>query len=131
MIGGGKKMMRSRIARILLALAYFPASATQAIPVTTAKSANATLREHDADFKACHDENFKRSKKNAYGRVNLRIVIDKSGKILEVGPAKNTTRSRFIADCVTRVAEGIHFDPQRTKRVLIYPIRFRAPKPSK
>lgn len=107
------------------------ALAVDPIPVTSAKSALASLKEKDSEFKACHDQNFQRSKRNAYGRVNLRVVIDKSGKLIEAASAKNTTRSRFIADCVVRVAESIRFDPQRTKRVIVYPIRFKAPKPAK
>lgn len=107
-------------------------SLAAALPLSASakmKSNEATLRQHDAEFQRCYEAELLRSKKRTSGRVNIRITLDKSGKVVETGPTKNTTKSRFLADCLVRAIERIPFGKQKKSRtVFVHPFKFSLPK---
>src|SRR5262245_26355358 len=94
-------------------------------------SFKAILKRHDAEFQRCYDSELTRSKKPTQGRINLRVTLDANGRVVETGPTQNTTKSRFLADCLVRAVEKIPFGKQKKPRtVYIHVFKFALP-PSK
>lgn len=69
--------------------------------------------------RACYQSDVARSKrKNLRGLVTLRFVVNAAGRVTEAGPIHNTTRSRFLADCLVRLVEKTQFAPRESGSVI-------------
>ena len=98
--------------------------------LASAASLRVTMKKHEPEFRACYQEESSRLKKRLSGRINLHVTVDKKGHAIEVTPAKNTTRSRALADCLVRKVESISFGKRKTAReVFIYPFKYSTTKP--
>ncbi len=79
------------------------------------------------EAKACYHADVARSKrKNLRGLVSVRFVVNAAGRVIEAGPIHNTTRSRYLADCVIRLVEKVRF-PARPAGSVIGTHAFRFP----
>lgn len=62
------------------------------------------------EAKVCYHADVARSKrKNLRGLVSIRFVVNPAGRVVEAGPIHNTTRSRYLADCLVRLVEKVRF----------------------
>lgn len=91
-------------------------SVSFAAPGKIVKASKIASREHrklikakHKDFERCGEAEFERTKRRVKGVVLLRFTVNGDGKVIESGPVHNTTKSRFIADCLVRTIEQIKF----------------------
>lgn len=107
---------------VIFGLAF---SATAAPPkpkgVIAPKSLNRTysslIDTQYREFNRCQDADQARSKKRLRGLVLIRYIVSTAGKVTEAGPVHNTTKSRFLADCIIRNLERITFPSPGLKPV--------------
>jgi len=96
----------------VVALAAPPAkkkSTAKKAPYAAAKEFKAILRQNHAAFDRCGQAEVLRTKRKVKGVVLIRFIVNGDGKVTESGPVHNTTKSRFIADCLVRNLELIKF----------------------
>lgn len=67
------------------------------------------IKKNHRDFDRCGQAEVERTKRKLKGLVLIRFVVNGDGMVTESGPVHNTTKSRFVADCIVRNLEKIKF----------------------
>jgi hypothetical protein len=88
-----------------------------------AESIRSGIRKNDAAFKRCYDEEVARTRK-VVGRINVRIIVDRTGKIVDTTPTKNTTKSGLLATCVVEAVRKISFGKQKERTTVVHTFRY-------
>ena len=78
-------------------------------PYAAAKEFKAIIRQNHENFDRCGKAEVERTKRKVKGTVLIRFVVNGDGKVTEAGPVHNTTKSRYIADCLVRNLELLKF----------------------
>jgi hypothetical protein len=102
-----------------LLLAAFSLSVTEA----RAESIRTGIRKNDAVFKRCYDEEVARTRK-VVGRINVRIIVDPTGKVVETTATKNTTKSGLLAACVVEAVRKISFGKRKERTIVVHTFRY-------
>ena len=109
--------MKPSTARILISAVILGTASTFSI-IGTAEAASFknTMKKHEAEFRACYQDESAHLKRRISGRVNLHVTVDKKGHVVDVSPGKNTTRSRALAECLVHKVEAIPFGKRKAAR---------------
>jgi hypothetical protein len=119
---------RSLLLTILL-LAPASVFAAPKAPTPISKAYKELIRKNHRDFDRCAQVEVKRTKKPVKGMVLVRFTVNGDGKVTDSGFVHNTTKSKFIADCVVKGVEGLHFPANFGAPVTsTYPFKFNVKK---
>lgn len=67
------------------------------------------IKKNHREFDRCGQAEVERTKRKLKGIVLIRFIVNGDGMVTESGPVHNTTKSRFVADCIVRALEKIKF----------------------
>ena len=82
------------------------------------------LRQSVARFRHCYDEGLRRTP-NLAGRVAVRFVIGRDGKVTQAADAGSTISDTQVAGCVAAAITGIAFPaPEGGIAIALYPLDF-------
>jgi hypothetical protein len=74
-----------------------------------AKEFRDLIKKNHREFDRCGLAEVERTKRKFKGIVLIRYIVNGDGKVTESGPVHNTTKSRFVADCLVRNLERLSF----------------------
>ncbi len=98
-------------------------------PAPISKAYKDIIRKSHRDFDRCGRDELKRTKKPVKGMVLVRFTVNGDGKVTDSGFIHNTTKSKFIADCVVKGVEGLKFPANFGAPVTsTYPFKFNVKK---
>ena len=84
-------------------------ASTKKAPYAAVKEFKAIIRQNHEAFDRCGQAEVLRTKRKVKGTVLIRFIVNGDGKVTESGPVHNTTKSRYIADCLVRNLELLKF----------------------
>jgi|GEM_PF-2242614 len=67
------------------------------------------IQKNHRDFDRCGQAEVLRTKRKVKGVVLIRFIVNGDGKVTESGSVHNTTKSRYLADCLVRSLEQLKF----------------------
>jgi hypothetical protein len=114
------KMKKSLLSALVTVLTIFTVSDAHAVSI------RGEIRKRDPEFKRCYDEEMKRTGK-VKGRINVRVVIDRTGKVVDASATKNTTKSESLATCVVDTLVRIPFGKRKKARTTLVHV-FKYPR---
>jgi hypothetical protein len=82
------------------------------------------VRANYGKLRTCYEQGLARDPK-LQGRVSVRFVIDREGKVSNVGNGGSDLRDDKVTSCVTKTFYGMHFpQPESGIVTVVYPIMF-------